>query len=318
MIAFLLAFMLVAQENVQGEGISTPDSLRKQIEKLFEDASLWQVGENREKVSKAREELVKIGEPVLDYIFEEKINTDRTLELRAIKHVVKKLRDDARKYILENLTSENDTVRRNCIWLLGEIKDTSSVDTLLRLLQSEKNYKFIARIITALGKIGDTTATVHIMPFMEHEKEVVRISCAEALGKIGDPRATGSLIEGLGDPLFTVRYTSTWALSKIGREAIDSLISRAESVKDTVFLVQAVITLRDIVRKDTLDFEDSLKVRLFLRKFLDSPSWVLRGYAREAFGLAGSEGARYILLQAYEFEENPFVRRRIEDALNLK
>ena len=146
----------------------------------------------------------------------------------------------------------------------------------------------------------------------------MRISCAEALGKIADPRATGSLIEGLGDPLFTVRYTSTWALSKIGREAIDSLIPRAESAKDTVFLVQAVITLRDIVRKDTLDFKDSLKVRLFLRKFLDSPSWVLRGYAREAFGLAGSDGARSILLQAYEFEENPFVRRRIEDALNLK
>jgi len=48
------------------------------VQKLFTSASKWRVGEAVGEVDSAREQIVKMGEPALDYIFSEKIKTTST------------------------------------------------------------------------------------------------------------------------------------------------------------------------------------------------------------------------------------------------
>ncbi len=300
---------------LMGTGNEPADTLKSRVEKLFETASLWRVGENREKVDSARKELVEIGKPALDYIFSEKIKTTSVLELRAIKHVILKLKEEARPYVYSNIHSENDTIRRNCIWLLGEMKDTTGVDTLLNMLKKEKDFKMIARILIALGKIGDTTATNSIIPYLEHEKEPVRVYATEALGKLRDERAIQKLLDALSDSICTVRYTATWALAEIGTASIEPIVQRMQKTRDLAYLRQCVITLGEIAHRDTLSGDDSLKIRRSLKEFIDSEDWVLRGYAVEVLGLVGDGAMKDILREKLEFESHPFVRRKIEDAI---
>jgi len=290
----------------------------EKIEALFKDAALWQVGENVEKVEKARKELIEIGKPALDYIYEEKINTDKTLELRAIEAITKGLKSEAIPLLWPKLESENDTVRKNVAWLLGKIEAEDAPARLIPMLDKEKNYKVKAKIIEALGKIGDTTATTHIIPYLGSKQEVLRIKSAEALGKLRDKRAVNSLIEALKDEFFTVRGTALWALTEIGEGARPPILEKLSNTKkDTLLLISFIDVLGRIGEKIK---EADQKARLNSIKkailpYLDSENWTLRGYAVEALSRIKTMGVIEILKTKYGIETHPFVLRKYEEAL---
>lgn len=290
----------------------------EKIETLFKDAALWQVGENVEKVEKARKELIEIGKPVLDYVYEEKLNTDKTLELRAIEAITKELKSEAIPLLFDKLESENDTIRKNVAWLLGKIEAKDAPAKLIPMLDEEKDYKVKAKIIEALGKIGDTTATTHIIPYLVNKQEVLRIKSAEAIGKLKDKRAADSLIESLKDEFFTVRGTSLWALGEIGEGARPVILERLNNTKgDTLLLISLIDVLGRIGEKIK---EADQKIRLNSIKkailpYLDSENWTLRGYAVEALSKIKTRGVIEILKSKYGVETHPFVLRKYEEAL---
>jgi len=290
----------------------------EKIETLFKDAALWQVGENVEKVEKARKELIEIGKPILDYVYEEKLNTDKTLELRAIEAITKELKSEAIPLLFDKLESENDTIRKNVAWLLGKIEAKDAPAKLIPMLDEEKDYKVKAKIIEALGKIGDTTATTHIIPYLVNKQEVLRIKSAEAIGKLKDKRAADSLIESLKDEFFTVRGTSLWALGEIGEGARPVILERLNNTKgDTLLLISLIDVLGRIGEKIK---EADQKIRLNSIKkailpYLDSENWTLRGYAVEALSKIKTRGVIEILKSKYGVETHPFVLRKYEEAL---
>jgi len=289
----------------------------KKIEALFKDAALWQVGENIEKVKKAREELIKIGKPSLEYICEKKLNTDKTLELRAIEAVAKGLKDEAIPLLLDKLNSENDTVRKNVAWVLGKIEAKNAAPKLIHALNIEKNHKVEARMIEALGRIGDTTATPHIIPYLEDKHELLKIKAAEAIGKLNDKRGVEPLIKSLDDEFFTVRGTSSWALGEIGDKGLSEILYVLNNVKgDTTLLINLVDVLGKIgetIKESDISRLNSIKRAVL--SYLDSNNWVLRGHTIETLSKIKSEGIVTILKAKYEIETHPFVLRKYEEAL---
>lgn len=295
-----------------------PQTQEEKIKALFKDAALWQVGENVKKVEKARKKLIEIGKPVLDYIYEKKLNTDKTLELRAIEAITKGLTSEAIPLLFDKLEAENDTVRKNVAWLLGKIEAKDAPPKLILMLNKEKDYKVKAKIMEALGKIGDTTATAHIIPYLRNKQEVLRIRSAEALGKLKDKRAVNYLIEALKDEFFTVRGTSLWALSEIGEGARPIILERLNNTNgDTLLLISFIDVLGRIGEKIK---ESDQKIKLNSIKkailpYLESENWTLRGYTVEALARIKTKGVVEILKTKYEVETHPFVLGKYEEAL---
>jgi len=316
-----LASLGFAQNRKETENTQEKDTLQERIEKLFEDASLWQVGENVEKVKKARKELVKIGFPALKYVLENKLKTDKTLEIRAIKYIVKEMKRESKPFLHDALEDENDTVRANAIYLIGEIADTEALGGLFRHLREEKSYKMKARIISALGKIKDTTAVDTIIPYLKNPYERIRISAADALGKLKDRRAETPLLSALKDTFFTVRYTAGKSLSLLSPHPVDTLISllkKSRSENNTFLLCHLIRILGDIgdslQRRDSLDFTLG-KIRRTLARFLSDSSWAVRAFTVEALRRFPTEGILLKFKLLLNEEEHPLVRNRLKVAL---
>ncbi len=89
----LLVGMLTALLILPHPSRASSGEKKQELEELFAVASLWQVGDNRERVAKAREELIARGREAVEFILREKMATDRTLEIRAIDAVLWGLRD---------------------------------------------------------------------------------------------------------------------------------------------------------------------------------------------------------------------------------
>lgn len=300
------------------EGSNTSDSLKAKIEKLFKDASLWRVSENIEKVDKAREELTSIGEPALKYIFSQKLKTESTLELRAIKHIVKELRREALPYVREAMRSENDTVRRNAEWLAGELKDTASLDTLLNLLNREKRIRNFLTVIIALSKIGDERAIEPLMEYVDTSEERIREAVAVAFMKIPGAKSIPPLYEMLNDSFFTVRGTAARGIvRKISLNFYKFLdILENGDQRKRVELLRAIPFESDSIKK--LGELERIQLKSELIKMLDDSSWVIRGYAVRALSSEAFKDFKEVKNEIFELkgrETHPFVIREIERAL---
>ncbi len=198
----------------------TTNGPQANLEELFKKASKWRVGEAIEEVDSARKELVKLGDKSLEFIFSKKIKTTSTLKYRAIKYVVKHLKDKARPYIYRGLHSENDTIRINCIRLLGDMKDSLSVDTLVDLLKKEKSKRVRRAIISALGDIGIKRSAIEIVPYVKDEDMRTRLVACIALGKLKNEKSIDPLFDAINDEYFLVRESAMWALERIGTEDV--------------------------------------------------------------------------------------------------
>ncbi len=210
------------------------DTLKEEekIKKLFEYASEWEVREAIGRVKTARKMLLEYGEKTLKYIFENEFKTYNGLKLRAIKYIVKKMPESSKPFLYKYLSAENDTIRRNAVWLLGELKDTGSVERLINMLDLPQNKRLKVTIIIALGNIGDRKAVDKLIDFLKDKREVIRIKSAEALGKIGDEQAIPYLIQAMDDRFFTVRDACILALSRFKDRALSSIIKAIKDRKE--------------------------------------------------------------------------------------
>lgn len=297
------------------QGTPEQDTLRTRLEKLFETASKWGVGENKEKVKKAREELASLGKEALDYIFEEKIKTLKTTELRAILAVIKKNKKEATSYLVNALKGENDTIRRAALWLCAKSKDTAAVPTILEILQTDTMPRMKARALYALGEIGDTTAVKEVIKYLESDNEMVRMRSASALANMATSILNNLYLKMLSSHEFQVRYQGVHGLAKNGKSGIDWILNQIEKTLDLKIQRLLIKSLIEILDKDTVDKITSAKIRNTLFIFLDSEDPVLRTYTVDALARVGGESVINRLKEKIETETHPLVRWRINQFL---
>jgi hypothetical protein len=98
--------------------------------------------------------------------------------------------------ILTSITDQNVWVRKATAEVLGDLKDSRSVEPLCLALKDQSYYVRIAAA-EALGKIEDRKAVDPLLNSLKDDFSEVRIEAAVALGKIKDNRSIESLIAGL-------------------------------------------------------------------------------------------------------------------------
>jgi HEAT repeat protein len=286
------------------EGKDTLLSDTTNIKKLFEIASLWEVGENKIKVKKAREILSNKKEEALKFIFEKKINTINSLELRAIVEVVKNNKEIAKEYILKNLNCENDTIRRNVIYLAGEAEVEGTSQEIGNLLKKEKNERVKRMIIYSLWKLKNKNFIKEIKECFKTKNEPLKISVCEYFQNIKDTSSISFLIDVIKKEIGVIRYAAESALIYQGKEGEEKIIYALKNEKDPIIISHFLRILSKI--------SNSITTKKILLEYLDSPFWFLRGIAVNGLGKFKEEGIKEILKTKILTEENVFVRREIE------
>lgn len=289
------------------------DLSEKSIEEVFKQASIWEVGEAKSKVRKAREELKKRGMEAVKYICENKLATKSGLEYRAIKELAEAIPDSILPCLFKAMRDEKIRKRANAIFLLGDIKAKSAVDSLILLLGNKRyNPRWI---LYALGRIGDKKAVPYIIPYLKDKKEPTRIYAASALSRLKDPLSIPPLIESLNDRYFTVRSAAENALVSIGDTSIPWLIEELKNAQGPS-LFHILHTLGRMGEKsDSLDRTTIIKLKLALKDFLHHKDPIIRGVAVEALGKLSFEGKRELLKRAEEDEIDPFVLKKYKEVL---
>jgi HEAT repeat protein len=201
----------------------TPEDEQRSIEDLFRDASRWEVTDNRERVKRARLALEKKGVEAVRWVGENKLNTNDALERRAIVQLFKTNPDSAAPYLRAALNGSNREGRRTAISVLGEIKYRGAVGDLISKLHHPDYERLRPSILSALGEIGDSSATGICMEFARSSNERERIAATVALGKLGDPRAWSTIFARFNDSLCTVRSAAMLAVAAQGSDVLSEL-----------------------------------------------------------------------------------------------
>ena len=188
--------MLEAQE----KEVAAVDSLAL-IKEIFSIASEWGVGSSAKRVAKAAEILLDRDDEAAEYIFENKMDTKGSLEYRAISHYAKESKVFS-DYLPRVLTDEDSVVVRNAIALIGEIKDSTMIDTLLTVLPVER---YEVSVLSALGEIGTNKSIEILQQYMMSPSEKVRVIVARGFLKIDTPESLGLFEEMKDDPSFLIR-----------------------------------------------------------------------------------------------------------------
>ncbi len=193
---------------------------KAEMEKLFEVASLWQVGENRDKVATARQELIAYGEKAVLFLIEEKLDTLSTLNIRAIDAVILALPEISKQHLIENLANERrPDAMFNTVRLLGRLKAKEASSQLLASLQDgvlpsgiKVNDRVLRALISALGELDYAPAISEVAKKARAPDERTRIVALQSLSKFSSEKKIPFLIDALSDDVFTVRYVAAKAL----------------------------------------------------------------------------------------------------------
>ena len=307
-------------EETSEEIILTYEDSLKTIEKLYDEASLWEVGSNRKKVARAKKAFIERGKEAVQYICDNKLGTNSSLELRLIDTITKEYPDSIAPILLSKIFNENKEIQKNAIRLLGVAKYDPAHFPLLEMLEDDK-YDYLKRsLIGALGSIGNKDATGIISGFINDEDELCRLSVISALKKLKDETANNALIGAIDDKTFTVRSAAITALLDLA----DLNISRSlyEKVKNKEFNYPelAIRTLSNIENK----FADSTMVeykkqhkrsqKLFIKLITNSDERI-RAEAVKAVYLNCDKKKKQWLEDFIKDEKNPFVKAAYEEII---
>lgn len=128
------------------------------------------------------------------------------------------------KLVVNLKSSKSVFVRKNIAYVLGEIKDSSTVQALISAV-SDENSIVREQAVSSLGKVGDPSATDALVLALKYDAQYdVREIAAWALGLLGNDKAILPLIDALGDEEIEVRDNAIEALIRISKSHQSHLI----------------------------------------------------------------------------------------------
>ncbi len=171
------------------------------IENIFEIASGWGVNNNAKRVDAALDILIKRDKEAAKYIAENKMNTKSGLVYRAIKKFAKKSKE-IKKYFPTLLGDSDTLVVKNTIALIGELKDSSYLETFKTFLNENK---FVKSVLSALGNIKSDESAELLSRYVNSKNEIYRVIVAKGLFKINSAKAKEILEKMKKDNSFLIK-----------------------------------------------------------------------------------------------------------------
>ncbi|MDO9576306.1 MAG: HEAT repeat domain-containing protein [Candidatus Cloacimonadales bacterium] len=308
-----------AKEEPLEEIILTAEDSLKMVEELYEEASLWAVGSNRQKVARAVEAFKAKGMEAVLYICENKLATDSSLELRLIDIITEAYPDSIAPLLLTKITDANEKVQKNSIRLLGVTKYQDAVEPLLKMLKKKKYHELRRSLIGALGRIGDKTATAEIIKFIADDEELCRLTVVGALSSLKDESAVPTLISALDDKIFTVRSAALDALKSFkDPKTADLLLSQSQR-PNTQYPEIAVKALNNYLQSTTDSTstayeKQKYQIMLELEDLAENENELIRAEALSTLWKNGRELQKQQVELLLENEYSPFVKAVVEES----
>jgi HEAT repeat protein len=276
------------------------DSINIAVDSLFVRASSINVY-YADLVQPSKEALGRMGASAVPRLVE-KMRTQDAREMQALEDVFKLIGLPAVPQLVDVLGSDNVYTRRLAARILGELKDSSSVEGLLKYVD-DNDFRMRAGVISALGKVGHKRAIPKMREALRDQDYLVRTSAAVALSNFKDSSNVMPLIKALSDKYYGVRYSAALALSNIGKPAVRPIVDAIKLPGDTLAYYQLIEIAGNLADPRFLEP---------LVKIVNSADPYARAFAAEALGKLGSEAAMKALQDRYEIETHPLVISKIE------
>jgi HEAT repeat protein len=128
--------------------------------------------------------------------------------------------DEAYELLLPLLNEKAAFVRKETAYALGKTRNIKGTESLLKILQKDKDIEVRGAAAFALGLIGDAKAVDFLVVALKNKNLFVQRSAARSLGQIGHQRGLSPLESKLLDPKIDddVRREVTWAILEIKRQ----------------------------------------------------------------------------------------------------
>jgi HEAT repeat protein len=280
-----------------------PDFLNMSIEEVFKIASEWEVGDNKDRVEKARKELSERGEESLRYIFGKKIDTKDALELRAIEKTLKGIEDTLliEEYLASNINHKEERARKNVFVFIGELEMVTLGDSLISVLNREGSEPFGRAIVYSMGKLKEKRAVNKIISYLK-EDEPLQLVSIKALGEIGEVRVIPHLLPLIDSKSVTVRSAAMNSLA--GFDTLFVPYFEKNIKKD--FPPELLLVGAKAVQKDSSDYRNRVKNILF--KYIGDSDWQRREYVARGLIVLGGEDVEKKFEMILDSEPSPVVK----------
>jgi HEAT repeat protein len=287
------------------------------LTELWRVGSLWQVGDNRERVDEARQAIIQAGQPGLDYALS-RMDTADTLQIRCLTAVIAGFGAQAVEPLIERVADPAPNVRRNAAELLARLDDRSAAPALLKQAGQEEALAARLAQLAALAKWAEADALPLLIETSRIDNQRARHRSAGLLGEYSLQAASLRLIEMLDDEAYYVRAAATEALRRgpvSGRAACQArLAALLNEPEQSAVMIRRLLPVAatfahertPALIRQALGHEDA-KVRAAAAPAL--ATWKLGA------GRLDPLDAQDVLRQALMNETDPFARTEIRSAL---
>jgi hypothetical protein len=179
------------------------------ISELFTLAAQWEVGSAIESVRVARTLMGERDVEAADYIINNRLNTRSGLDLRAVTWLLENS-EYMRERLSEGLDHEIPRGVSNTIFLIGETRDVTYLDTFAEMLSEER---FINPILSALGRLETEQSIDLLKQFIKTDNVYRRVIVARSLRTLNTPRSLELLLTMKDDGCFLI-----WSMIELFRE----------------------------------------------------------------------------------------------------
>lgn len=216
-LCLVFAATLAAQDQPQPEA-------KPSIAELWTTGCLWEVGDNRVTVPKARQALIDAGEPALQYALT-RLSAKDTLETRCLSVVFagwkanRELAPKALQGLVDNIGHADPVARRNVADLLDQFDDRSALEPLLARARTEDNEGVRMAQLAPLAQWKSPDALALLVRASRTGLERLRSRAAVLLANYEEAAALDRLIEMLDDTAFYVADAAAAALRQAGVNA---------------------------------------------------------------------------------------------------
>lgn len=136
---------------------------------------------------------------------------------------------------VDDLRSDEPELRMAAANVLGQIGSKTAAGPLARRLEAEKDQRVRARIVRALGRVGEPAAAGVLVDCLQDEPLTIRREAADALGQLGGETALKGLLRIVDDDSEVIRRTTASSLGRFGNEKpVDALVALLRDESDLV------------------------------------------------------------------------------------
>ena len=197
------------------------------LDKLWDVAKRWQVGDERVIGPIARARLVALGGPALERAVS-RLGTKEGLEFEAAQALLKEFpREKVLPRVIEASHAKEVPTRKGALRILGTLADPAAETRLVEMLDDRDVRPFVLRALAALKK-----APPEVAKYLTAAKEPEGVAAAVCLGAAGGGPAIAALVGALSPSTpFPVRTAAEEQLSHLGDAAVPALTTAAHDAK---------------------------------------------------------------------------------------